>query len=227
MCTVTYIPTKDTDFVFSSSRDVPYKRKKALAPKEYTYNNTKLTFPKDPQGQGSWIGLSEQQHLVCLLNGGFKKHQTKTNYAKSRGLIVTELLVEKNDLLNKVKTIDLENIEPFTIIIVSWRKNELALIELVWTGTARFIQNLNPKEEYIWSSATLYTQKMKTLREEWFNAWQKDSAQSLLDFHHNAGKENPETAVLMDRKTVGTVSISQIEKKGAQISFNYEAIDRN
>jgi len=168
MCTVTYIAQKETDFIFTSSRDVPYKREAALFPKEYIENNTKLIYPKDPQGQGSWIGLSEHKHLVCLLNGGFKIHKSNRNYAKSRGLIVKELLVEKEDLLAKVKNIDLDNIEPFTIIIVAWHNNVLQLIELVWTGEARFITLLDTTKNHIWSSATLYTHSMKNQRESWF-----------------------------------------------------------
>jgi hypothetical protein len=222
MCTVTYIAQKETDFIFTSSRDVPYKREAALFPKEYIENNTKLIYPKDPQGQGSWIGLSEHKHLVCLLNGGFKNHKPNGNYTKSRGLIVKELLVEKNNLLAKAKNINLDNIEPFTIIIVTWYNTELELIELVWTGDARFITVLDSSKNHIWSSATLYTQTMKKQREDWFKTWQKMEKRPILDFHHKAGVGNPKIDVMMDRTTVGTVSISQIRKEKDKLRFYYE-----
>jgi hypothetical protein len=224
MCTVTYIAQKETDFIFTSSRDVPYKREAALFPKEYTEKNTKLIYPKDPQGQGSWIGLSEHKHLVCLLNGGFKNHKSNGNYAKSRGLIVKELLVEKNNLLAKVKNIDLDNIEPFTIIIVTWHNTELELIELVWTGDTRFITVLDSTKNHIWSSATLYTQAMKTQRKYWFKTWQEVKNTPILDFHHKAGGGNPEIDVMMDRTIVGTVSISQIRKEKDKLRFYYEDV---
>ncbi len=227
MCTVTYIPKNKTNFIFTSSRDVPYKRAKALAPQEYIEHGIKITYPKDPQGQGSWIGLSQYNRIVCLLNGGFENHQPKGSYAKSRGLIVKALLLVNNNVIDYIKNIDLENIEPFTIILIDWNNFETELIELVWTGTTRFITTLDKNNEYIWSSSTLYTKPMKTERKKWFANWNKDNAKQILDFHHRAGVENPETAVLMKRENVGTVSISQLEKKDNAVSFYYEAIDAN
>lgn len=223
MCTVTYLVKNNTDFIFTSSRDVPYKRAKALPPQDYTIENVVLHYPKDPQGQGSWIGTSSNKRLVCLLNGGFQNHKSTGNYTKSRGLIVKELLLVKDNIHNYIKTIVLENIEPFTIIIVDWHKSKLQLLELVWTGDTRFISQLDSQKSHIWSSATLYDNTMKQLREEWFNQWQKTN-KPILDFHHNAGIGDAKVDVLMDRGKIGTVSISQIIKQRDAISFSYEDV---
>ncbi len=224
MCTVTFIPKKNTDFIFTSSRDVPYSRANALFPKEYIINNTKLIYPKDPQGSGTWVGISEHKRLVCLLNGGFKNHKPKGNYRKSRGLIVKELLASPNNSFEDLKTIPLENIEPFTIIVVTWHNDNIQLMELVWTGEVRFVSILDESKKHIWSSATLYDEKMKALRESWFANWKLESTETILDFHHNAGITDRNIAVLMDRKTIGTVSISQINKAEKDLKFYYEDI---
>jgi hypothetical protein len=139
-------------------------------------------------------------------------------------LIVKELLVEKTNLLAKVKNINLDNIEPFTIIIVAWHNSELELIELVWTGDTRFVTVLDNTKNHIWSSATLYTQAMKTQRKDWFKTWQEIENTPILDFHHKAGVGDPEIDVMMDRTVVGTVSISQIRKEKDKLRFYYEDV---
>ena len=138
MCTVTYIPLGNSDFVLTSSRDIPFARKKAEHPKKTTEDGVELYYPKDGKAGGTWIGTSSKNRLICLLNGGFEYHTSRTKYAKSRGLIVKELL-KADDLHKGFERIDLENVEQFTLTIVDWHK-ELELIEFVWDGTKKHIK---------------------------------------------------------------------------------------
>ena len=46
MCTVTYLPIGDADFILTSNRDEQPSRK-TIEPKEYVEDNVKLTYPKD------------------------------------------------------------------------------------------------------------------------------------------------------------------------------------
>ena len=92
MCTVTYIPLGNSDFILTSSRDIPFARKKAAHPKKTTEDGVELYYPKDGKAGGTWIGTSAKNRLICLLNGGFKYHTSREKYTKSRGLIVKELL---------------------------------------------------------------------------------------------------------------------------------------
>ena len=75
MCTVTIIPQENNGFVLTSNRDEAPDRV-SLAPDFYLVDGIKLLFPKDKMG-GTWIGVSEKNRVVCLLNGAFEKHERK------------------------------------------------------------------------------------------------------------------------------------------------------
>ena len=224
MCTVTYIPFKNSDFLLTSSRDVPFARKNSEEPKKHIEDGIELHYPKDGKAGGTWIGTSSKNRLICLLNGGFTYHTSRASYKKSRGLIVKDLL-KVDDIYHGLETIDLKGVEPFTLTIVDWNSS-LDLIEFVWDGTEKHFLNL-PQQMHIWSSSTLYDQSTKLLRRGWFADWQKEkqlSQENILEFHHDAGIGDPHIDIFMDRKTVGTVSITSIRKQGKHITINYEDV---
>ena len=224
MCTVTFIPLKNDQFILTSNRDVSYTRKKAESPKKYIENGVELLYPKDGKGGGTWIGASSKKRLLCLLNGGFIFHKSKTFYKASRGQIVLELL-KCEHLINELKEINLIDIEPFTIIIVEW-KQELKLMEFVWDGKNKHLKDL-PQEAQIWSSSTLFTSEMKNSRTDWFKSWQNENIinkESILEFHHKAGIGDPNIDVILKRENVGTVSITLVSKDHDGLSMKYEAI---
>jgi len=76
MCTVSIFSKNNTDFVLTSNRDEAPNRT-ALKPEFYTLNNTKVLLPKDELSGGSWIGTSENNRAICLLNGGLYLHKRK------------------------------------------------------------------------------------------------------------------------------------------------------
>ena len=224
MCTVTYIPLGNSDFVLTSSRDIPFARKKAEHPKKTTEDGVELYYPKDGKAGGTWIGSSSKNRLICLLNGGFEYHTSRTKYAKSRGLIVKELL-KVDDIRKGLNEVDLQDVEQFTLTIVDWN-SELELIELVWDGTTKHLK-LMPQKPHIWSSSTLYDEGVKQLRCEWFTRWQKEhgaSQESILDFHHNAGVGDKYIDVMMNRGLGGTVSITSVKKEENDITMVYEEV---
>jgi len=231
MCTVTFIPLNNNDFILTSSRDVPFSREKSSFPKKYKEDKVELFFPRDGRAGGTWIGTSDKHRLICLLNGGFENHQQKEFYDKSRGIIVKDLL-KSDDITESCKQIDLKNVEPFTLVIVEWNRpidktgSELGLFEFVWDGMKKHFKIL-PQNPKIWSSSTLYSDGMKELRMEWFYDWKMNQAfdqKSILEFHHKAGVGNPKIDILMKRAKVGTVSITQVSKIDEDITMDYEQI---
>ena len=231
MCTVTFLPVNKDDFVLTSSRDVPFSRKKASFPKTHLEDGVALFYPKDGEAGGTWIGSSDKKRLICLLNGGFKNHKQKESYGKSRGIIVKDLL-KTEDISKACKEIDLENVEPFTVVIVEWDFH-LFLFEFVWDGEVKHL-NILPNEPQIWSSSTLYSDEMKGMRKSWFKDWQetfkvqseklKVVKDNILEFHHKAGVGDPSIDVIMKRPKVGTVSITQVSKFGDELQWTYEAL---
>lgn len=225
MCTVTYVPFENGDFILTSSRDVPFSRKPAEVPKTEIQEGIAIHFPKDGEAGGSWIGYSSRERLICLLNGGFQDHQAQKSYRKSRGHIVIELL-KVEDINLGLKEIDLVDIEPFTLVIVEW-DFKLFAFEFVWDGVQKHFRILS-KEPQIWSSSTLYADEVKLKREKWFEAWRRETAmdrETLLEFHRTAGEGDQETDVLMLRKGGGTVSITSVAKTGSTLDMAYTPID--
>jgi uncharacterized protein with NRDE domain len=224
MCTVTYLPLGDNEFILTSSRDVPYARKKALKPKKVIEDTVALNYPKDGQAGGTWIGTSSKNRLICLLNGGFYYHTSLSKYKKSRGLIVKELL-KAEDIRKGLKEIDLIGVEQFTLTIVDWN-DKLELFEFVWDGEKKHLKKMK-QEPQIWSSSTLYDKSVKKMREEWFADWQnlnEFTQENILNFHQTAGIGDKTIDVMMDRKVGGTVSITSVIKDTKGVSMNYKSI---
>jgi uncharacterized protein with NRDE domain len=221
MCTVTIIPKGKNDFVLTSNRDEAPNRI-SLAPEVYVINGTKLLFPKDKLSGGTWIGISEKNRLVCVLNGGFELHKRKASYRLSRGVVAKDFLVSEN-IIDTVNAYNLDNIEPFTMVIADWNMS-LKFYELVWDGNKKIFSELS-LEPKIWSSSTLYNQTMKTERKQWFETFKNEcvlNSQTLLQFHKTTGKNNVDYGVVMDRGFVKTTSITQVEKTGDSIKMIYE-----
>ncbi len=224
MCTVSFLPLNKTDFILTSSRDIPFSREKASHPKKYIEDGVKLSYPKDGKAGGSWIGTSSKNRLICLLNGGYVFHKPLASYKKSRGLIVKELL-KTDDIREGLNAIDLINVEQFTLIIVDWNE-DLKLIEFVWDGEEKHLKVKEQKPQ-IWSSSTLYDDEVKKLRWNWFDAWQNKNEitqENILKFHHTAGIGDPKIDIMMDRKNGGTVSITSINKVKDSLAMVYEDV---
>ncbi|AOW20822.1 NRDE family protein [Urechidicola croceus] len=221
MCTVTFLPLDKNNFILTSSRDVPYIREKALHPKEYIEDGVLLTYPKDGKAGGTWIGTSSKSRLICLLNGGYKNHIPQDSYRKSRGLVVKELL-RANDINEALNTTDLVNIEPFTLVILDWN-DELELYEFVWTGKKKHLFNI-PHFPHIWSSSTLYDDETKKIRQNWFDNWNFDTHDAIVDFHKSAGNGDESKNVLMRRDKGGTVSITSVKMENGELSISYEDV---
>ncbi|MFT5761245.1 MAG: hypothetical protein ACI8WA_000355 [Polaribacter sp.] len=224
MCTVTYLPIGESDFILTSNRDELLSRK-TIEPKEYFEDGVKLTYPKDEIAGGTWIGLSDKNRLVCLLNGGFEVHKREAMYKMSRGIIVKAIL--KSDNFEKyITAFDFTGIEPFTIVLVDWN-SKLTTYELVWDGKEKHFSKLK-QEPKIWSSSTLYTKEEKQLRKDWFADWLANQSgftqEEILKFHHNSEVGTPENSPKMKRSYIETVSITSVKKSNKIVSLNYEKL---
>jgi len=220
MCTVTYLPIADNQFILTSNRDETPLRK-TIPPKKYVEDGVTLTYPKDEIAGGTWIGVSSKNRVVCLLNGGFVNHKRKLPYKMSRGIIVKNILIADNAIAF-INDFDFTNIEPFTLILIDWDV-KLVTYELVWDGMKKHFKPL-AQEPKIWSSSPLYTPEMKAERELWFTNWlennKQESLKNILEFHKNDSLGTKEISPKMKRKFVETVSITSIKKEeNVEISY--------
>lgn len=223
MCTVTFLPLGSNNFILTSNRD-EQKKRETLPPGKYKENGVELVFPKDKLAGGTWIGTSSKNRLICVLNGAFENHLKKPSYKKSRGVIAKEILKEDQFELY-IDNLDLNNIEPFTLIIVDWNNDALNLFELIWDEQNKRFSKL-ANEPKIWSSSTLYSNEIKETRRNWFNNWiskKEFTSESILKFHHSEIGDK-EQSVLMKRSYVETVSITSVKKENEILEMLYEDV---
>ncbi len=220
MCTVSIFPIGENDFILTSNRDEAPNRI-SLPPQQYAVDSIQMLFPKDKLAGGTWIGISEIKRVICLLNGGFEKHNRASSYRQSRGVVVKDLMASE-EISKAVDDYDLNGVEPFTLVIADWIF-KLKFFELVWDGHKKYFKEL-PLEPHVWSSSTLYTKTMQEARDDWFRTFisqKKVNATSLLNFHKTAGKGNLDYGVIMDRGFVKTTSITQVEKTSIKIEMRH------
>jgi len=219
MCTVTYIPTTE-GCIITSNRDEKITRERALSPQEYQIDGKKVIFPKDPKAGGTWVAHSETK-IIVLLNGAQEKHTPKPKYRKSRGLIVLDLITAENSL-DFWKTIDLNDIEPFTIVVFENNK----LIQLQWNEVEKSTTEFDAKQFHIWSSSTLYSKEIRKQRKEWFQDFIKSKNAAtpgeILHFHQFTESENKEFGLQINRNAVlKTISITQCKVTNNSIQMEY------
>lgn len=228
MCTVTYLPGEQNRFILTSNRDEGVKRQRPDFPKVLKHNETELILPKDVAG-GTWIGLSGLQRTVVLLNGAFQLHTRQLPYRMSRGIIVMEALSTR-DITGFLQHYDLDNIEPFTLLVIDWSK-ELFFTELRWDGNQRHLKEIDTAQPHIWSSATLYNDEMQQLRESWFATWlsrqEEYRVASIRHFHKSAGEGDPITNLITERGFLKTLSVTTVNNMQEAPEMIYEDLTTN
>ena len=220
MCTVTYIPSKEKIFLVSN-RDEKHWRLPAIPPQPYDFSSGKIYFPKDADEGGSWFAVHENGNTLVLLNGGFKNHIPQPRYERSRGLVLLELAQTANPF-DKFRSINLENIEPFTLVLWSNEK----LFECRWDGERKHSKQLDKSLPYIWSSVTLYDDEAIAIRENLFENWldkhPEFSIDDILNFHQFSGEANSHNNLLSNNQgKIFTVSITGVEISSATAHLKY------
>ena len=222
MCTVTLVSLKKNSFILTSNRDEAIGRK-TLPIASYTYGNKKLLFPKDQVGGGTWIAASDQQTMICLLNGGFKNHIKTHNYRHSRGVVVTDILSQPK-LWEAMENYNCEDLEPFTLVGVDWNV-DLHFYEMVWDGKQKHLKELNPAIMHVWSSSTLYTNEMKQIRKDWLADFKLNNTldeNSIIKFHKTGGIGNEYYDLCIKRGDLQTRSITQVLVNDGDVKMRYE-----
>ncbi|OXA92080.1 NRDE family protein [Flavobacterium hercynium] len=208
MCTVSFVNNNGVAII-TSNRDEKIIRPSAIAPKNYVYNKTNIIYPKDAKAGGTWFAVNENGIVIVLLNGGIKKHDQVLPYRKSRGLIVLDIAAHDSPK-DFWKIIDLDNIEPFTLVLYQEQK----LYELIWDGFEKRTTELDESKNHIWSSVTLYPEEVRNKRSDWFFDFLKDrneiSSEDMLYFHRNTQSDDAQNGLIINREdTMKTLSVTQ------------------
>ena len=226
MCTVSFVQTNDT-IIITSNRDEKTLRPSAIPPRSYIVNGKNLIFPKDPKAGGTWFVANAYGVILVLLNGADEKHEVLLPYRKSRGLIVLDMIssLSPKDFWSEI---DLENIEPFTLVLFQ----DDALFQLRWNGKQKETITLDVNKNHIWSSATLYSSLIQEKRDEWFHTFMDQnpeiSESKMHDFHRYTEEENDENGLVINRNDeMKTLSITQAVVKEKKVRIlHYDLIDQ-
>jgi hypothetical protein len=227
MCTVTFLPISNTEFILTSNRDEALQRKSALPFQAYKIAHRTVYFPKDPKANGTWIAHDRAGYTLCLLNGAYQKHESKSNYKKSRGIVLLDFYQYNNPFLF-ARQYDFEGIEPFTLTManIDTSIGKVFLYELQWDGIASKLRECNSHEPQIWSSVTLYSTAVISERQKWFSDWLTNNPdynqQDILHFHHFGGSGLPSSSLVVNLGEKRTVSISSIYVAASATQIIYE-----
>jgi uncharacterized protein with NRDE domain len=217
MCTVSFLGTGGA-VIITSNRDENIQRQNAAAPDIQQLPNKKIIFPRDSKAGGTWFAADDKGNVSVLLNGAFNKHLANPPYRKSRGLILVEIIASDMPLLC-FNAIDLNNIEPFTIILYQ----PGSLHELRWDGIDKYEKLLDISGNYIWSSATLYSHTVIAERENSFKqliqAQAACTAEGIHDFHSNNDGDLENGFVISRQNGMKTFSITQVVVKSEAVNF--------
>jgi len=225
MCTVSFVAANDK-IIITSNRDEAVLRP-ALKPAEYLVNGRKILFPRDPQAGGTWFATNEKSDVIVLLNGAAEKHKHLFNYRKSRGLIVLDL-ISSESAIQTWREIDLDNIEPFTLVLFESGK----LYQLRWDFSEKETVVLDTAKNYVWSSSTLYPNEIREKRSQWFYSFLETKSDvnenEMFNFHRYTEDKNPENGLVIDRNgQLKTLSITQavIENQSLKM-MHFDLIDQ-
>lgn len=224
MCTVSFVTTKDK-IIITSNRDEKIVRPSAIPPRLYTIKGNDLIFPKDPLAGGTWFVTRADGTILVLLNGADEKHKVQLPYRKSRGLVVLDVIssFSPKDFWNDI---DLENIEPFTLVLF---QNKM-LFQLRWNGKEKETTPLDIKKNHIWSSSTLYPLAIREKRSNWFHTFVDQnsdlSVSKMYGFHRHTESGNNENGLVINRNDeLKTLSITQSVLENNKVSiFHYDLI---
>jgi hypothetical protein len=100
---------------------------------------------------------------------------------------------------------------------------------LRWDGKIKDVEILDSQKPHIFSSSTLYDEKARKEREEWFirylNNYPQIDRDSIYEIHKYGNSQDPHNAYIMNRKNkVKTVSITQVVVSQDFIGLDYNKL---
>lgn len=212
MCIVSIFSLDNNNFILTHNRDESHLRPTSNKIFTEEINDKKYTGPKDLVSGGTWIFYSSE-YVCCILNGEYKMHPHQPPYRKSRGLVLIDLL-NYNSIDDFVEKVNLDGIEPFSMIMLNRKINEKKV--LVWDEIKKHLEDHSNEKLIVRSSSPLYSDEEKLSHKQEFENLKLINSPDIFKLHK-------ELMMFPNEKftTVQTTSITQIEVQNQQINLKF------
>jgi hypothetical protein len=216
MCILTVVPITGA-LIITSNRDEQRTRANSVIPSIEKISERETIIARDRKANGTWILTDDRGRTAVLLNGAFESHTPIPPYRESRGITLINLF-EEEDIKKAFQLYNLNNIEPFQIIVIDKSEG----FHLLWDGNEKHaIPIALNKPHVVFSSTQNNKQQREVKRNHFLNAY-KDlnecNAKWIFNFHSIQTALSSETDFFMNRNLHVTKSITQIEIN-SNISF--------
>lgn len=224
MCTVSFIPCTDSEYLFGSNRDELKSRSKADFP---DWRNEKSWFgPLDSKAGGTWFGINRHGTAASLINNYQGKNPllVDNKNAKSRGLIIPAVLQlsSKSAVSDYITSLTIQDFNPFELIMVF--QDPMSLVRWSWNGKQVSIHN-EPLVPQIWISSgkslDIVTQNRLAVFVDWCQKYSEPTLIDLREFHCSQYPERGALSVAMHQEIVQTVSTTLAHVKKNRITMDY------
>jgi hypothetical protein len=185
------------------------------------------TFPVDPVGNGTWVGVNDVGLAAALLNRN--RHAPAPNHPRpphSRGIVVPLILAcaSLDEALATCSAVDMGSFDPFRLLIV--HREEVAVITPSADGIdveiSQFIRPL------MLTSSSLGDAMVEVLRQQLFTGFFSTDADAWIGaqrrFHRHQWPQRPDISVLMERSDARTVSHTVVAVNSRHIALTYRSL---
>ncbi|MEC9157376.1 MAG: NRDE family protein [Planctomycetota bacterium] len=228
MCTLTILPRSSlgpsaVDFRVAFSRDEQRDRTPGTPPRFEDHDGTRSVLPRDPQGGGTWIAVTEHGLVFCLLNVNPRAHDPSHEGGLSRGRLIPGLLPARSlaEVGSRLPALAEPVRRPFRLVVT----DGLEVLEA--TGAAGGVTSaLGPLEApFMRCSSGLGDHVVEPLREEAFDRMLPPGARvgsEAQDAYHRLRFEGrDDCSVDMSRADALTVSWTVIEVDEAEARLSH------
>lgn len=220
MCTVSWHVREDVFTVFFN-RDEHQNRESARPPAIREINGVRALFPEDPTGGGTWLGVNSSGSILCILNAYEHLSLNSSRYSStytSRGLIVLKLLSStcSDGAECHLRDQNLNHFRPFHVLFLSSGEQK----KWTWDGKELSCRDLQNAPN-LFTTSSLMPMEISSWR---LHEFQKKvhSVDDARRYHYFTDPLKREWSARMKRRSVRTVSISEISVGFSGIQFTYD-----
>lgn len=225
MCTVSIVPN-DGGFRLVSNRDEQLTRPDALPPRLHRAGRRRATFPIDPVGGGTWVGVNDAGIAVTLLSRQRPCGVPRGMDQVSRGVIVRTLLAASglDAILGALRALDIRRFEPFRLVAVRGAN----LVTATSDSRTLRLESSVLDAPTMFTSSSLGDALVEPPRRRLFERMVTQGAHSPLEaqarFHRHHWAARPHVSVCMTRADARTVSRTVVDVTGEGVALAYEPL---